>query len=218
MGATDSNIVQFRSKIAAANSTVQLMGSYRPTDFSESDSNVTQPKQPQGDHMSDTPISKDWAERQLSDLNHKIDSHRKDWEAEIKDMNRKFDHKFELLVADSNAKFDKMFLELKSASERNDLRIDAKFAQTDAVIARVETNITRWLVGIIFAIVGLAFSFWRMTYDGGHPKADPPVIVEKAISPAPIPSAEAPTKAPEPPSDAPAITAEPPAAKPIQKK
>jgi hypothetical protein len=38
---------------------------------------------------------------------------------------------------------------------------DAKFAQVDATIARTETNLTRWLMGIVLSIIGLGFAVWK---------------------------------------------------------
>lgn len=94
------------------------------------------------DNMSDTQISKDWAERRLSELDHKIDAHRKDWEADVKDMN----HKFEMLMASSNDRFDKLFMQMKHDSEKTELLVKSSIA--DVKIWTILTLVTLISLGL----------------------------------------------------------------------
>jgi len=100
--------------------------------------------------MSDSTISKDWAEKNFSGLDNKIEMEKVKTEA-----------KFDKLVSQSDAKFEKLFSELKFESERNSLKIDSTSLKFDASIAKLETNITRWLLGILFSILGLVFAIWK---------------------------------------------------------
>lgn len=105
--------------------------------------------------MNDT-ISKDWAERRLSELNGRIDLQRKEWEAEVKTMN----HKFDILVADSNAKFERLFAEMKSEAKASELRIEANYQQVQAAIANAKFQIVTWVIATIIAMASLAYKNW----------------------------------------------------------
>jgi hypothetical protein len=105
--------------------------------------------------MNDT-VNKDWAERRLSELNGKIDLQRKDWEAEVKTMN----HKFDILVADSNAKFERLFAEMKSEAKASELRIEANYQQVQAAIANAKFQIVTWVIATIIAMASLAYKNW----------------------------------------------------------
>jgi len=94
-------------------------------------------------NMSEAPISKDWIELKTSDLDHKIEMEK-----------IKSDAKFERLFSESNLKFERMMAELKNESEKNSLKIDARFAQSEATL-------TKWLVGILFSLIGLGFAVWK---------------------------------------------------------
>lgn len=114
-------------------------------------------------NMSEAPISKDWIERKTSDLDHKIEMEKV-----------KSDAKFERLFSESNLKFERMMAELKNESDKNSLKIDARFAQSEATL-------TKWLVGILFSLIGLGFAVWRSSQI--HPVTNEPV--SQAISPQP---------------------------------
>ena len=79
---------------------------------------------------------------------------------------------FERLFSESNLKFERMMAELKNESDKNSLKIDARFAQSEATL-------TKWLVGIMFSLIGLGFAVWKSSQT-------PPVTsqpVSQAISP-----------------------------------
>lgn len=89
--------------------------------------------------MSDDTISKDWI-----DLKH----------AEL-------DNKIEMEKVRNDAKFERLFSELKSEYEKNTLRMDASFSQIETKIAQSESHLTKWIMGVIFAILGLGFAALR---------------------------------------------------------
>ena len=125
--------------------------------------------------MTEHSVTKDWAERRLSEINSKIDLHRKDWESDVKDMN----HKFEILVAESSAKFDRHFSEMTLNNKALLAHVDAQSAKTDAIIARMETNLTRWIVATLFTVFSMAGSYFLK---GKWPQdAAPPATVNQAI-------------------------------------
>jgi len=90
-------------------------------------------------NMSDDTISKDWVERKHAEL----------------------DNKIEMEKVRNDAKFERLFSELKSEYEKNTLRMEASFSQIETKIAQSESHLTKWIMAVIFAILGLGFAALR---------------------------------------------------------
>jgi len=123
---------------------------------------INHSKTERGGNMSDSP-SKDWIDKNNSVLDNKIEMEKVKAEA-----------KFDKMVSNSDAKFERLFSELKFESERNSFKIDSTSLKFDASIARLETNITRWMLGILFSILGLGFAVWRSAQPNHDPQQTPP--------------------------------------------
>ncbi len=100
-----------------------------------------------GNKVSDT-ISKDWIEKIISSIDNKIEMEKV-----------KTDSRFDRIMTESNAKFDKLITEFKLETEKNSLKMDAG-------LSKAETNITRWLAGIIIAVIfgtiGTFITVWKL--------------------------------------------------------
>lgn len=131
---------------------------------------------------SQTPTS-DWIELRLSRLDNKIDMHRKDWEAAVKDMN----HKFDAMMADSNAKFDRLFAKLESDSEIKELRIEASHQKVETSIANAKLQIVMWVIATALAAGSIAYKIWP-PHNPDHPAvlASVPAKADTVTPPATI--------------------------------
>jgi hypothetical protein len=122
-------------------------------------------------NMSDT-ISKDWIEKRLQDADHKRELDRKEWQSEVKDM----DHRFNLLISESNAKFDKLFAEMKSESEKNILRVEAS-------ISKAQLQIIIWVIGTFIAVTFGALRFLPPSSNVSEEIRKPVASVEHQVKP-----------------------------------
>lgn len=92
----------------------------------------------QGANMSDITVTKDWADRRLSEI----------------------DGKIELEKTKSELQFDRLFREMQLEHKAALAHVDARFAQIDTQIARSETNLTRWIMGLIFSILSFVGTYY----------------------------------------------------------
>ena len=108
------------------------------------------------DSMNPQTPSSDWIELRLNKLDNKIDLHRKDWEAAVKDMN----HKFDTLMADSSTKFERLFTKLESESKMSELRIETNYEKVQTSIANAKLQIVMWVIATAIAMGGIAYKIW----------------------------------------------------------
>ena len=127
----------------------------------------------EGNTMNEPTVTRDWAERRLSELDHKLDLER----------------------TKSDLKFERLFGELQHGQQTTLAKMDARFAQVDGLIARTETNLTRWIMALVFTLLGLAASTvykFMPQRDTAKPTAEasmpkPDTVPNPALLPAPKP-------------------------------
>lgn len=112
------------------------------------------------DTMSSETITKDWIEKRIQDVDHQRELDRKEWQADLKDMNHNFtlalaksDEKFERAREESNAKFEKLFAEMRFESEKNTLKIES-------AISRAQLQIVMWVIATSLTVTFGALKFF----------------------------------------------------------